>query len=265
MIVLGIIGIVVSVPLLISGIAIAALFGPDGSLASGGERIETPTRALVSAVAEISGDTPVDRDLFGVRLELKLRSAEEGALFVGIGPAADVTRYLEGVNVERIDEVDFAPFRYRKSELAGTRTPTPPGAETFWVARSEGTGVQTISWRVRTGTYQVVVMNADASAGVDVTGSIGIKIPWIFWLAIGLLVVGGLLLVGGILFVVFGAKRRPLPPGQQPPYGGTPVGVTYPAGPPPYAQPVPAGLPPLPPLPTGLAPGSPLPPPPPPG
>lgn len=229
MIVLGIVALVLCVPLLIGGIALAVVFGTDGTYATGTEQISTPSRALVSAVADISADSPVDRDLAGVRLLLDLTSASEKPLFVGVGRANDVSRYLDGVNVERLDDFELSPFRYRGTQVPGTAEPEPPGAQTFWVAKSEGTGEQHLSWRLRTGTYQVVVMNADASSGVDVTGSVGVKIPWIFWVALGLMIVGALLLVGGILLVVFGARRRRLPagpPGQPGPPGTAPVGYS---------------------------------------
>ena len=200
----------------------------------------------------------------------KLLSASDKPLFVGVGPAADVTAYLAGVNVERVDDFDFAPFRYRKTELPGERAPDPPGDQTFWVAQAEGGGEQRLSWDLRSGTYQVVVMNADGSPVVDVTGSIGVSISWIFPLAVGLLIVGVLLLAAGILLIVFGAKRRPLPDGQAPPIGyspypgqpaWTPPGT---AGPQPPWTPPPAVPSPTAPVPPRLAPGSPLPPPPPP-
>ena len=211
MIVVGIIALVLAVPILIGGAALAAIFGTDGRFESGDEQIETSTRGLVSAVADISADAPIDRG--DIALELELLSASEKPLFVGVGPAADVTAYLAGVNVERVDDFDFAPFRYRKTELPGERVPDPPGDQTFWVAQVEGSGEQRLSWDLRSGTYQVVVMNADGSPVVDVTGSIGVSISWIFPLAVGLLIVGALLLAAGILLIVFGAKRRPLPAG----------------------------------------------------
>jgi hypothetical protein len=264
MLVLGIIALVICLPLLIGGAALAIIFGPDGRFASGDEQLTTPSRALVSAVADISGDSPVDRDLAGVRLELQLTSAKEGALFIGVGRAVDVSRYLAGVNVARVDDIEFGPFRYTTSELPGERVPAPPNSEPFWVEQAEGAGEVELDWRLRTGTYQVVVMNADASPGVDVSGSLAIVIPWIFWVALGLLIVGFVLLVGGILLVVFGAKRRPVTtaPAGTPGAPGRP-GQYVPPGPgQPWPQPGAAAPPAT--TPSGLRPGDPLPPPPPP-
>jgi len=220
----------------------------------------------VSAVQEISSDSPVDRDLAGVRLLIDLTSAREQPLFVGIGRAGDVSQYLSDVNVARIDDLELSPFRYRTTELPGTKEPDRPDQQTFWVAKSVGTGEQSLSWRLRTDTYQVVVMNADASLGVDVNGSIGIKIPWIFWVALGLIIVGVLFLAGGVLLVVFGSKRRPVAgatgagavpvgyspvPGQSfPPPGGPSAEQAWSAppsaAPPPSATPPPSAPPPAP-------------------
>ena len=86
MIVLGIIALVLCVPLLLGGIVLAVIFGTDGTYTTGDEHLTTPTRALVSAVADISSDSPVDRDLAGVRLLLDLTSSNERPLFVGVGP-----------------------------------------------------------------------------------------------------------------------------------------------------------------------------------
>ena len=222
----------------------------------------------MSAAADISSDSPVDRDLAGVRLLIDLTSAKERPLFVGVGRAGDVTRYLDDVSVTRIDDVELSPFRYRPLELPGTREPGSPDEQTFWVAKSVGTGEQDLSWRLRTGTYQVVVMNADGSAGVDVTGSIGVKIPWIFPVALGLIIVGVLLLAGGVLLVVFGSKRRPVAgaggPGGAVPVGYSPVpgqGFPPPSGPSATQAWSPPPAAPSPPAPSGPQPGQPLPPP----
>ena len=206
MIVLGIIALVLCVPLLLGGIVLAAIFGADGTYTTGNEHLSSQGHAIVSAAADISGDSPVDRDLAGVRLLVNLTSSKEQPLFVGVGRAGDVTRYLDDVSLTRIDDVQLSPFRYRPLELPGTREPGPPDEQTFWVAKSVGTGEQDLSWRLRTGTYQVVVMNADGSASVDVTGSVGVKIPWIFPVALGLIVAGVLLLTAGVLLVVFGGE-----------------------------------------------------------
>jgi len=83
-------------------------------------------------------------------------------------------------------------------------------------------------WEVEGGDWTVVIMNADASPGIDTNARVGIKIDWLLPVAIVLIVVGVVMLVGGILLAVFVGRR----PRQQPVLA--PAGATTlppPAGP----------------------------------
>jgi hypothetical protein len=53
----------------------------------------------------------------------------------------------------------------------------------------------------------VVVMNADAQAGVNVKADLGATLPTLMAIAVGTLVLGGLFLIGGVL-LIGGAIRR---------------------------------------------------------
>jgi uncharacterized membrane-anchored protein len=61
-------------------------------------------------------------------------------------------------------------------------------------------------------------MNEDGSAGIDVSGELGAELPWLFWLGLGLLLVGVLALVGGVIMVYFAARspKQPVIPTQPP-------------------------------------------------
>ena len=65
-------------------------------------------------------------------------------VFVGIGPRDEVTTYLAGVQHSQLTSVTFAPFRATYRAVPGTRTPEPPGRETFWAVSAEGTGAQQV-------------------------------------------------------------------------------------------------------------------------
>jgi hypothetical protein len=235
MLVLGIIMIVISVLVLLGSIGVAVLFGPDGTFTTDTQQLNTNSHALVSAAAEIDRGAPIGGSDASADLVVHVTSTNDKAVFVGVGRAADVSAYLDGVSAERIEEIDWPGFRFRQTPIAGTRTPAPPGEQTFWVAKAEGTGEQTFTWSISSGTYQVVVMNGDASDGIAIRGSLGVKISWIFPVAIVGIVIGALLLAGGILMTVFGAKRRPLRPGD--PGYGAPVGYSPVPGQPVYGQP----------------------------
>jgi hypothetical protein len=137
-------------------------------------------------------------------VRIRVRPASSGqTLFVGVGPSADVDRYLDGVNQTVISD-----FWTDRLEAIGGGTPgSDPGTQDFWVASAAGTGAQTVMWEPANGSWAVVVMNADGQAGVNVTAELGATMPTLLGIAIGSLVFGGLFLTGGVLLIV-GAIRR---------------------------------------------------------
>jgi hypothetical protein len=238
LIVLGVIGILAGLGLIAAGGAVMVIFGSDGTFLAARERVDTATNALVSEPVDLQSDAPINGDFGGVKVQLRARSVEGDPIFVGIGRASDVDRYLEGAAVDVVTDWhygDGAPVSKRRVD--GEATPQPPGQQSFWVVRSDGTGDRHVTWKLRSGTYRLVVMNADGSAGVDVRARWGVTIPWIFPLGIGLVIAGAVALAVGVVLLVLGIRARRRPP---PAYGSAP-------GAPPAAPPPPPGTPPLPP------------------
>ncbi|OWY61179.1 DUF4389 domain-containing protein, partial [cyanobacterium TDX16] len=122
---------------------------------------------------------------------------------MGIGPEADVARYLDGVARAEVDDVRTDPFDVDYRHVEGGPPPGPPGEEDFWVASAEGSGSQQLEWELESGRWDVVLMNADGSRGVSADVALGAKVDWLGPLGIGLLV-GGIVavLVGAALLVV---------------------------------------------------------------
>jgi hypothetical protein len=228
LIVLGVLGILAGLAMLVGGTAIAAVFGTDGRYESSRERLDTATNAIVSEPVDIEDDAPFEGDFGDVTIRLQAEAAQGGEVFLGVGRAADVDEYLRDVAVEVVDDWGFDNESVEKRELPGTRQPDAPTEQTFWETVATGTGEQTIDWELRSGSYTLVVMNADGSEGVDVTARWGIEIPWLFPLGVVLLVVGAVSLLVGILLLVLGIRARgrpatPAPPTvwQTPPPPGT--------------------------------------------
>jgi hypothetical protein len=126
------------------------------------------------------------------------------SLFVGIGPSADVDRYLTGVSHTHIS--DF--WTDRVEAIGGGAPGSAPGTQNFWVATATGPGPQTLVWDPTSGSWTVVVMNADGRPGIDVTADLGARVPGLPWVAVGVLVAGTIFLIGGGLLIA-GAIRRP--------------------------------------------------------
>ena len=126
------------------------------------------------------------------------------ALFVGIGRSTDVDRYLAGVNHTVISD-----FFGNKVEAVGGGPPqSAPGTQHFWVASATGPGAQTLKWDPHSGSWTVVVMNADGRPGINVGADLGARMPAVLWLAIGLLAAGAVFMAGGALLIAGAIRGR---------------------------------------------------------
>lgn len=209
---LGAVGALIGVVLVLAGLALVALTGGDRSFGSRTETLDTPTYALVSDAAGLGSG--------GLRATVRVTAAaaDGGALFVGVGPAAEVDRYLSGVAREELRDVRLSPFRYDTVRVAGTGAPAAPGGQPLWTVRSAGAGERTVEVPVGTGGQRLVVMNADGSPVVRVRASFGIRAPFLRRLGVGLAAAGLLVAPLGALALVLGVRRAvraPVPaPGE---------------------------------------------------
>lgn len=141
----------------------------------------------------------------GLLGEIRIRVTPSSAgqpLFVGIGPSADVDRYLVGVSHTVISD-----FWGGTTETVDGGTVVPaPTMQDFWVASATGTETKSVVWDPADGTWTVVVMNADGRPGIDVRADLGARLPTVLWIAIGVLAAGAVLLSGGVLLIT-GAMR----------------------------------------------------------
>jgi Domain of unknown function (DUF4389) len=206
----------------------------SGYLSTGSEQVASTGYALASESFEIDSDFPdwfASDDVFG-KVRIRAEATDGGDVFVGIGRTEDVERYLAGVAHDEISDFEVDPFRVDQHAVEGTGAPpSPPGEQSFWDASAEGSGEQTVLWRVESGDWSAVVMHADGSQGVDVNLSLGARVAVILWVAIGLLIAGVLALAAGILLIVLAFRHRggahaPAVPGPAAvATSGSPVGV----------------------------------------
>jgi hypothetical protein len=208
--IIGLLGLVV----LAGGAALLwanqALKDDDGYFTSRTERFQTGARAIVSENLDLT-DIPGGTDRWA-DLRIRASGADGRPIFVGIARREDLQRYLAGVPHSVLTDVDPDSFRPTYRQVSGERAPVPPGEQRFWAARVQGRGVQTLTWAVSGGNWQIVAMNPDGSAGVGVDASAGVKVANLLAITIGLLAAGLLLLGGGITMIVFGARRPRGPP-----------------------------------------------------
>nr|MBA2641730.1 DUF4389 domain-containing protein [Actinomycetota bacterium] len=178
LIVIGVVAGVIALGLLAGGCALVAVDqtqrDDDGFLMSPSQEFATPTYAVVSEDADIdTGGAEWGLDTFlGT---VRIRSESDRAVFVGIAPAAEVDRYLEGVEHDVVDDLDSTGDP-EYSPRAGSAPSEPPSNVTFWAESVAGQGEQTLDWEPKDGDWRVVLMNEDALRGVSSEMSIGAEL-----------------------------------------------------------------------------------------
>jgi hypothetical protein len=206
---LGSLAAIVGTVIAIAGGGVYAVFGADGVLSTDRETLSTTTSALTSGTASIDTGGAID-DFGGARIIVDAEADGDQPVFVGVGRAADVDRYLAGVATDEVTDFNAGPFEssfdIERKRHPGTATANAPADQSFWVARSTGTDAR-ISWKVRDGDYRIVVMNADGTRGVETQSELGVDVPWAPGLGIGIGIAGVLLAGAGIAAVAFGARR----------------------------------------------------------
>jgi hypothetical protein len=153
-----------------------------GYVTSDPVHLSTSSYAVVSDNIELHAAAAVrsvPRDAIGdARITV---AAENGkAVFVGIAPTREVDSYLSGVAHSVVQSAKPGHAAYESVE--GGAPGAPPADALTWAAHSAGTGTQTLVWPVATGDWSVVVMNADAAAGVSTTTSFAATLPMLDWL-----------------------------------------------------------------------------------
>ena len=195
----------------------------DGYLSASRHQFASRTAALAT--------DNLDLDLDGVqwlvdsgdagKTRLQVTSKNGKPVFVGIARTRDVDAYLNRVTHTTITNVDYGPFGghfdadYRYHPARRT-TVAPPARQRIWTASAQGSGTQTLNWRIEEGNWSVVLMNADGSPGVRADVKAGAKVPYLTavgWSAIG----GGILLLAlGSVLIAVALRRPPAPPSAAP-------------------------------------------------
>ncbi|MHC6592551.1 DUF4389 domain-containing protein [Arthrobacter sp. C152] len=244
-IIMLVLGILLAVPGLaaLAGGAVASAVGAaqgDGYLTSSTTRFSVSSYAITSPRMETFGDDVPGRLPFDIgTLRLRAESMTPGKqVFLGIGPQAEVERYLSGVHRSELLNAfrrgNRAEYRDIPGDIPGDTPPAPPAGQGFWTASVSGPGQQELTWDLAAGAWEIVVMNADASSGVDVRMQAGFRSELIRPAATGLLVGGTIALLLGVPLIVLGAVglgRHAGPPSSQPPAGGPYQGGPYAGGP----------------------------------
>ncbi|MER6973378.1 hypothetical protein ABT304_20110 [Nocardioides sp. NPDC000445] len=220
-VVVGSVLLLISLGLIAGGGALAvgsAQRDDDGYLMTDETTISAPGHAITSETITIETDAGVDMPgrLIG-KTKLAVTSAEEGPLFIGLAPSAEVDAFLAGVGHSTIDGFEGRHPTY--DVVDGGAPATLPADAGFWTASTSGTGTRSLTWEVESGDWTLVVMNADGHAPVTAEAAVGATLPALGTTIGVLLVSGGVLLlvalallIGGLVSASRVGRRAPVPP-----------------------------------------------------
>jgi hypothetical protein len=215
LLIFGILFVIVSFGLMVGGGVILAVDNSfrdeQGYYTTGSVSLGSNTSA--SAIVTRSADINLEPSWFTKRdnpITIRVEGSTEDSakqIFIGIARQSDLNNYLSGANYDEISDFTFRPFHTQYIQHSGTAKPASPATQTFWVASATGSGTQTMQWNVTSGTYSLVLMNADGSAPVDTQVSFAIKVPEIVHAAgLGLLIGGIVILVAGGVMIFFAVR-----------------------------------------------------------
>lgn len=177
----------------LGGAALAAVVGPDDTVALGPHRLTSTGQALATAPRVIGYSGPT--------LQLAVTATSPGSrLFVGIGPDVDVRNYLTGTAYTRIDDVSL-PWRVTQTAIPGQprRLPDPRQLD-WWLTTGVGDGSASADLPLPDEPIDIVVMDLTATDGFSVDVRAGIHQPGAFLGGLAAVVGGiGLLVVGWLI------------------------------------------------------------------
>jgi hypothetical protein len=176
----------------------------NGYVSTSAHRYMSPARAITTDRVTIGSEVP---DWLVGKVRLEANSTK--AIFVGIARKADVDAYLAHTSYTRATKLDLDPFTVTYVRHAGAADPGRPGNQSFWAASATGSGATALTWKLKSGEWSIVLMNADGSRGVSADISAGVKLAWLLWAGLGLALLGSLLAATAAAMIYRGSKSRP--------------------------------------------------------
>ena len=181
---------------------------PTGFLNVLDEPFETSGYAIATDGAEVvyDDDMPVvvfDEIIGDVRVRAEATDPAKRT-FLGVAAASDIEGYLGGVSRARV--TNFGGDSRARTVLGGSPS-TPPADQDFWLDSSVGMGELAVTIPQETGSWAIVVMNADGSRGIDITADIGATLPSLGSFAIAAMAIGAVMLTMGVALLVAAVRR----------------------------------------------------------
>lgn len=194
--VLGSILALVSLGLLITGL-VGLIFdqtqrNSDGFLESG--QVEFDSNGYAVVAGGLTVDTAVPGWLQAENvigdIRLTVESTDGSPVFLGVADADAAEPFLADLAYDEVREITGFDYKVTYTPHTGDAPAAAPSEADVWSAWTAGPGEQTLTVELEAGDWVAVVMNADGTAGVGVTGMAAAEFPALTPVAITLLVAG---------------------------------------------------------------------------
>ncbi|WP_419866251.1 DUF4389 domain-containing protein [Ornithinimicrobium cerasi] len=184
----------------------AALMGArqDGWVTSPTRTVQTEGYAVTTRALVLEG-AGLDEGLGQIRV--RAEDDAGGDIFVGIARAADAASYLAGVE----HSVVTGPLAVNLQDVRGDAPATPPEQAGVWLDSSTGPGLQSVAVTAQAGSWVVVAMPADGTAGLRAHVDVAATLPWLTPAGGVLLVLGVVLLLGGAAALALAVRSATVP------------------------------------------------------
>jgi hypothetical protein len=183
----------------------------QGFIATKSTHLSTATYGIRTESGLLRLDAP-DRFISKILGQVRIESTATGPtpLFVGIANSDDATVYLAPIeHAIASDPAGGSPGpTYRQHD--GAAPTSAPAGQTIWVASATGTGEQSATWKVSSGDWTVVMMNADGTRPVEGDLAVAATLPWLNTLSTSLLTAGLLFLIAGSALILIPVRRSRL-------------------------------------------------------
>ena len=217
LLIFGVIGLLISIGLVVGGagilIADNVIKDNDGFYTTKTIHIDKDSYAVVTGPTDVDINVGWNSGLFwdpGDLVTFRIEGSNADSsnpIFIGIAREWDVDDYLDDVEYDEVKRLHTNRLDIDYRNHSGDIAPEAPTAQTFWEESTYGTGTQVLEWELEEGSYTLVIMNTDGSAGVEANMVFGAKVPLLLGVGIGILVAGIIGLSISILFIVLAARR----------------------------------------------------------
>jgi len=208
----GIIGLIAAVFFLVSGIYFLCQNSTSKDsqdfFSTWNIEVQQDSRAIVLEPDGIEFDIIWDMEEIEVFKVVTDVDIQEKELFIGSASQEDVRSYLGGIEYDKITALWILPTRADYQRFDGDKIPAVPVSQEFWIDTSAGKGTRDLIWYPERDKASLVIMNADGSAGLDLSVQVKTKAAILFMAGIGNLTSGIFLLLLSLMAILY-TRRAP--------------------------------------------------------